>query len=77
MPLSIGRTTGDKLIIGEGDDTVVIEIKALLRHKVVLHIYAPTRIKIVRGELLGHARLEPSQRAEIVRAEAAKHRGKS
>lgn len=76
MPLKIGRTTGDKLIIGEGDDAVVIVFSALLRHKTIVEIYAPKRIKILRGELIGHERLNPGQRRIAVQEEAAKHRGK-
>lgn len=76
MPLTLGRTTGDKLVIGEGDDAVVIVFKALLRHKVVIEIYAPPRIKILRGELIGHERLDPGQRKDVVREETAKQRGR-
>jgi carbon storage regulator CsrA len=69
--LSLSRNKEEEIVIGTGDDAIVIKIIAIRPDRVKIGVEAPPRISVWRSELLSHQEtpthgLERSDRKQSV-----------
>lgn len=63
--LVLTRRKGEKLIFGEGEDRIVVEVAEIRGDKVRLAVVAPEKVKIMRDELEGKVAEENKAAAKL------------
>ena len=54
--VTLGRKEGERIVVGEGEGQIVIELRHLGQRSAQICVVAPREVRVLRAELLATAR---------------------